>query len=250
MVVIDGIEIRRFPENGYAPIEDCFALCEKAGYSVLSMRDVAQLRSRHPEEGHLAWTKIQRAYSNSVVGVGRLKGLPTIVVAHAKHPLMTASAIQEFKLKPQRFVNGAITFPEAEVLEMIDPYKGCREPKRDVWVIQTPRLIDPLFLNSGVVPATIDGTAKTLLKPFLGDRNIAASYLEGHRNNFYRNIGIFIDEYALSSEELLFRPLWFGSDGDGFNGNGSYGSSECVFGVPFGAAPILLSLEDLLFGSG
>jgi hypothetical protein len=163
---------------------------------------------------------------------------------------MTSEAIRRFKDYPQRFVNGAITFPEAEVLEMIDPYKDCREPKRDVWVIQTPRLIDPKFLNSGVVPATIDGTAKTLLKPFLGDRNIATSYLMGHRNNFYRNIGISIDENALSSEGLLFRPLWFGSDCDSLNGNGSYGSSECVFGVPFGAAPILLSLEDLLFGSG
>jgi hypothetical protein len=250
MIEIDGIEIRRFPENSSAPIEDCFALCEQAGYSVLSMDYIAQLRARHPEKGHPAWTQIQKAYSGSVVGVGILEGgIPTIVVAHRNHPLMTSGAIRRFKDYPQRFVNGAITFPEAEVLGMINPYKDCREPKRDVWVIQTPHLIDPQFLNSGVVLATIDGTARTLLKPFLGDRNIATSYLMGHRNNFHQNIGIFFDENALNSEGLLFRPLWFGSDYNSLDGNDGYLSSGCVFGVPSCATPILPSLDDILFGS-
>jgi hypothetical protein len=253
MIKIDDLEIRRFPENGYAPIEECFALCEEAGLEVLSMRDVAQLRVRHPEKGHPAWTELNRGYSKTIVGTGRLEGLPTIVVAHAKHPFETSEAIKRFKADPQKLFEGAITFPEAEVLKMIDPYKGCREPKRDVWVIQTPHLIDPQFLNSGVVLATINGTAKTLLKPFLGGRNIAASYIEGHRNNFYLNIGIFFDERALSFNGLYFRPLWFDSDCYSLNSNNSYFDRGCVFGMPSCAAdtsPILPSLDDILFGSG
>jgi hypothetical protein len=250
MVEIDGIRIRRFPEKGSASIEDCFALCEEAGYSVFSMRDVAQLRARYPEKGHPAWTQIQRTFSGSVVGVGLLE-LPTIVVAHANHPLMTASAIRRFKSEPQRFDRGGIRLSKDEVQGLILPYS---DSQRDIFVYQNSQLANPQVLSFGIVPATIDATARTLLVPMIGNKNFVEPYLRGHRNNFSDRIGIFFDRAALNSEGLLFRPLWFNDDfnyslnADNVDNYDSYG---CVFGMPFGAAgdKILPALDSMLLRS-
>jgi hypothetical protein len=235
MVKIDGIEYRRFPENGSAPIDDCFALCEEAGYSVLSMDSIAQLRVRHNKNDDPAWTQVQGAYSGSVVGVGLLEGgLPTIVVAHRNHPLMTASAIRRFMSERQRFDRGGIRLSKDEVQGLILPHN---DSQRDIFVYQGPQLTHPQVLNNGMVSATIDGTARTLLVPMIGNKDFVEPYLQGHRNNFSAEIGIFFDQVALKSEGLLFRPLWFGVN---FNislyGNNEFNDYGCVFGVPFSAA--------------
>jgi hypothetical protein len=248
MVEIDDIVYRRFPNRGYAPIEECFALCERAGHVVLSMRDVAQLRARHKERSHPTWIEIQRVYSGSVVGVGLLDGLPTVVVAHAKHPLMTASAIQNFKSDPQRFDRGGIRLSKDEVQGLILPYS---DSQRDIFVYQHSQLANPQVLHSKIVPATIDATARTLLVSMIGNEDVE-SYLQGHRNNFGDEIGIFFDRAALNSEGLLFRPLWFGNrDFNSLKGYDGRFNVGCVFGVPCGAAgdKILPALDSMLLRS-
>jgi hypothetical protein len=249
MVEIDGIKYRRFPETGEAPIKKCFALCEKAGHEVLSMDYVAQLRARHPEKGHPAWTQIQRAYSKSVVGVGLLDGLPTIVVAHRNHPLMTASAIQEFKLEPQRFDRGGIRLSKDEVQGLILPYN---DSQRDIFVYQNSQLANPQVLNSGIVLATIDAIARTLLVPMIGNKDFVEPYLHGHINNFGAYIGILFDRMALNSEGLLFRPLWFGVSYSHSLIGLNFDNVGYVFGMPFSAADdekILPTLDSMLLRS-
>ena len=95
LITIGDVQLHRFPEENFAPIEDCYAACEKAGLQVAPANYLARLRIQHPEKGSPAWTQICGA-TRTIVGTGLFESKPTIVVAHANHPLMTADAIRKF----------------------------------------------------------------------------------------------------------------------------------------------------------
>lgn len=241
-ISVGDVELQRFPEEGYLPIEDCYKKCEAVGLVVAPGNYIAQLRIQNSRVDSPAWTQV-RGCTGSIV----ITGNDQIIVAHANHPLMTAEAIRKFKSDPQRFVDGGIVLFDEEVANIVDPYKNNKKERRDVWHISSD-VLAKAKLVSALVPATVEATKSTLLVPYIGSKNAddKVAYLQGHNNS---EIGVFFDLNALKNKKFLARPLWFGYDYiNVLNGLDNYFDFGCVFGVSSSAAGIAQksALEDLL----
>jgi len=225
IIQIGDVQLHRFPDNGCLPLEDCYQMCEDAGLVVASAKDLALLRIKHNGPHFFnAWSKIKGA-TNTIVGTCLLEGKPTIVVAHAKHPLMTAEAIAKFKKDPKTYVNNAILIPEQVIIDFIGPYRNSTEKVRDVWVIQGK---EGISLSSGFVPATVEATRRTLLRPFIGsnaDENVI-KYFKGY---FRPNIAVVFNK-KLNNNPFFFNHLVIGVNYY-YVPSHRYYENDCVFGM-------------------
>ncbi len=249
IIQVGDEKLTRYPNKDFALLEEGYKECKKDGLVVASACDIARLRMQHPKVNSPAWKQLI-GYTNSVVGVGKFEGKPTVVVAHANHPFKTAEAIIRFKSDLQRYVNGGFVLTDKEVGDIVNPHRDNKDPIRDVWFLQSNNQYDITNSNvlfSGDVEVNLEATKKTLLALFIGSKNEddRIQFLYGFRNNNPRkSLGVYFEQ-RFDKDNMLFRPLWVGS-------NLLYGyvnyDEGCVFGVSssaVGTAPNN-GIEDLL----